>query len=523
MSKGKKLALFAGLILILAAAVIVIAVLQSNGVLQTGEESSEESSFTVEDEYLLQHEKTEIASIQVRNSAAEYTLISKLTESQDSSGNQTTQQSWNLKDHEDWELTTSAVSSLASIGSALKSTSTIAEKKAEVDLANFGLDKPYAELTVTYTDGSSVVVSLGDTTPDGSYRYAMLSDRDGIYTVYKSVATYAEYDLTNLREITIEQINVEEELDYLLLEKKGSRPIEVGRWADGEKHEGIYDSSVYKFLQPYTWNASVVTGNISDMFAEYASVSVEKLIEADAADLDKYGLGENSFEHHVKVTTRAEVADSNDSSSENSSAAEAKKTYEYHTADYYFGKSASDDGSMIYFRQGGSKDVYTVKASSLDCFNFDAFEYLQKLVFLYNIQDLDGYTVSGTANGKTYEASILRQNESEISSVEDSSAERLEVFYINGSLVDDSAFKKQYQRVIGVAIDYEITSEEGKPAYDPKDKITLEYHFSDGTSHTVEFYRLNEFYYVTPWGDSWMACNAKQFDDMWDGFAAFEE
>ena len=99
MSKGKKLALFAGLILILAAAVIVIAVLQSNGVLQTGEESSEESSFTVEDEYLLQHEKTEIASIQVRNSAAEYTLISKLTGSQDSSGNQTTQQSWNLKDH----------------------------------------------------------------------------------------------------------------------------------------------------------------------------------------------------------------------------------------------------------------------------------------------------------------------------------------------------------------------------------------------------------------------------------------
>ena len=256
------------------------------------------------------------------------------------------------------------------------------------------------------------------------------------------------------------------------------------------------------------------------MFAEYASVSIEKLVEAGAKDLDQYGLGDESFEHHVKVTTRAEVEDS---SSADSSAAEVKKTYEYHTADYYFGKSASDDGSLIYFRQGGSSDVYTVAASSLDCFNFNAFDYLQKLVFLYNIQDVDSYRVSGTAGDHHYEASILRQDEAEVSSTEESSAERLQVFYLNGKLVDESAFKKQYQRIIGLAIDYEITAEEGTPAYDAKDKITVEYQFTDGSAHSVEFYRLNEFYYVTPWGDSWMACNAKQFDDMWTGFAALEE
>lgn len=59
----------------------------------------------------------------------------------------------------------------------------------------------------------------------------MLSDRDGVFTVYKSVATYAGYDLTNLRSITIEQINVEEELTYLLLEKKklsSNRDFHVG-------------------------------------------------------------------------------------------------------------------------------------------------------------------------------------------------------------------------------------------------------------------------------------------------------
>ena len=43
MSKGKKLALFGGVLLVLIAAVVVIAILQSQGIMPTGEESSEES------------------------------------------------------------------------------------------------------------------------------------------------------------------------------------------------------------------------------------------------------------------------------------------------------------------------------------------------------------------------------------------------------------------------------------------------------------------------------------------------
>lgn len=508
MSKGKKLALFAGILLVLIVAVVVIGIVQKG---QSANESSEESSSWVSnDEYLLQYDKTEIASIEVKNQAASYILVSKLTQTEDSSGNQKTEQTWTLQGHEDWELTASAASNLANLGSALKSVSVIAEKKADVDLGNYGLNSPYADVTITYTDGTKVTVYVGNTTPDGTYRYAMLSDRDGVFTVYKSVATYAEYDLTSLRNITIEQINTGEELTYLLLEEKDSRPIEIAYWEEGETHEGIYDSSPYKFLQPYIWNASVVTGNVSDMFSEYASVSIEKLVEPNAADLDQYGLGEDSFEHHVKLRTRVEVTSADNSSSD----AETKKEYEYHEVDYYFGKAAGDD--LIYFRQGGSKDVYTVKASSLDCFEFDSFEYLQKLVFLYDIQKLDGYKVTG--NGKTYECSILRQDESEVSSTEESSAKRLEVYYLDGELVDETPFKRQYQDVIGVMMDYEIGPDEGTPKYDAKDKVTMEYYMSDGTTHKVEYYRLNEFYYVTPWGDSWMACNASQFDAIWEGF-----
>lgn len=508
MSKGKKLAVFAGVLVLLIAACLVIAVLQKNGVMPGGD-SSEESSSTIStnSEYLLQRDKTEIASIDVKNEGAEYTLVSKLTQSQDSSGNEKTEQSWYLKDHEDWELTSSVINSLSSVGSALMQVSTVAENKAEVQLANYGLSKPYAEMTVHYTDGTSVTVKVGDTTPDGSYRYAVLSDHDGVYTVYKSVATYAAYDLTNLRSITIEQINVEEELTYLLLEEKDGRPIEIRTWEDGETHDEIYDTSPYKMLSPYgDWPWTVVTGNLSDYFSSYESVSIEKLVEADAADLDKYGLGDTSFEHHVKVTTRVQ-----DTSSENSGSDTVK--YEYHTADYYFGISAGD--GLIYFRQGGSNDVYTVKESSLDCFDFEPFDYIQKIIFLYDIQKMDSYSVTG--NGQTYECSILRQDESEVSSTDESSAERLAVYYLNGVLKEEKAFKTQYQNVIGIMMDYEIEPGE-ELQYDKNDKVTITYHYTNGETEKVEFYRLNEFYYVTQWGESWMACNAQQFDTMWKGF-----
>ncbi len=526
MSKGKRLALFGGILLILIAAVAVIAVLQNQGIMPTGEESSEESSWSTETEHLLEYDATEIETIEVENDAATYTLVSKLTETEDSSGNTETEQTWTLKGYEDWELTSASISNLTSIGSALRGVSTVAETKDSVDLANFGLDDPYATVTIHYTDGHEVTVYVGNETPDGVYRYGMLSDREGVFTIYKSVATYAGYDLTNLRSITIEQINVEEELSYLFLQEKGSRPIEIELRDEDDTNEKIYDSSAFKMLQPYDWYAAVVSGNVGDMFAEYTSVSIEKLVESDAEDLDQYGLGEESFEHHVKLTTRAEVeSDADESSSEDSSAQEAEPVYEYHTVDYYFGTSAgtNEDGEeLIYFREGDSNDVYTVAATSLDCFEFEPFEYLQKLVFIYNIKELEGFKVTGTAEGQSYEGRILRQDESEVSQTEESSAERLEVYYLNDKLVDGSAFRTQYQKVIGIMMDYEIEPGAEAPDYDEKDKITMEYYFTDGTTHTVEFYRLDEFYYVTPWGDSWMVCNASQIDLMWEGFSALE-
>ena len=78
----------------------------------------------------------------------------------------------------------------------------------------------------------------------------------------------------------------------------------------------------------------------------------------------------------------------------------------------------------------------------------------------------------------------------------------------------EDLFKDIYQLLIGIRLDYEILDE--KPAYDPNDKITIKYTSVGGKTVTVELYRLSDLYYVTPYGDTWMACNMQQIKTLWE-------
>ena len=109
---------------------------------------------------------------------------------------------------------------------------------------------------------------------------------------------------------------------------------------------------------------------------------------------------------------------------------------------------------------------------------------------------------------------MLRQDEADVDSAEDSSAKRLEVYYFDDILTDEDLFKDIYQLLIGIRFDYEILDE--TPAYDPNDKITIQYHPLEGKTVTVELYRLSDLYYVTQFGDTWMACNMQQIKTLWE-------
>ena len=204
------------------------------------------------------------------------------------------------------------------------------------------------------------------------------------------------------------------------------------------------------------------------------------------------------------------------SAAQSESSVKAEKTYEYHDVDYYFGTDAGD--GLIYFRQGDSTDVYTVDSSVLKSYSFEPFDYLQHLLYLFPINDLESFSFTAKrtpdAAYEMHKGSVLRQDEADVASTEDSSAKRLEVYYFDEILTDEDLFKDIYQLLIGIRLDYEILDE--KPAYDPNDKITIKYTSVGGKTVTVELYRLSDLYYVTPYGDTWMACNMQQIKTLWE-------
>ena len=514
MSKGKKLLIFGIIIVLIAGATAGISILRDRGVIPDPE-SSEESSvhFESSSTQILDYDAEDIESIKVKNTAAAYTLVSSTATEKDSSGNSVSVQKWTMTEHPDWELSTDAVKNLVGIATGLRQVAIVAEDKSTANLAGFGLASPVANVTITYSDGREVTLSVGDTTPDGIYRYAMLSTLNEIFTVYKSVDTYAEYTLTNLRNIVINAIHTDETLYYLFAQKKDERPIEIEYSKD--ERENIYDPSYLRFISPYTWDSAIVSGNIPENFTKYETPTISELIESEAADLAKYCLAEDNFEYHLKLTTRMEVQ-TDSSAAQTESSVKAEKTYEYHDVDYYFGTDAGD--GLIYFRQGDSTDVYTVDSSVLKSYSFEPFDYLQHLLYLFPINDLDSFSFTAKrtpdAAYETHKGSVLRQDEADVASTEDSSAKRLEVYYFDEILTDEDLFKDIYQLLIGIRLDYEILDE--KPAYDPNDKITIKYTSVGGKTVTVELYRLSDLYYVTPYGDTWMACNMQQIKTLWE-------
>lgn len=64
--------------------------------------------------------------------------------------------------------------------SDLVATRCVVENKDSI--AEYGLDKPTGKITITLSDGTTTVLSVGDTVPSEGGYYGMLDNADGVYT-----------------------------------------------------------------------------------------------------------------------------------------------------------------------------------------------------------------------------------------------------------------------------------------------------------------------------------------------------
>ena len=61
------------------------------------------------------------------------------------------------------------------------------------NFADFGLDNPRITVTINTVAGETVVVNIGNDSPDGNYAYANVSGSNDIYTIYSTKVLIAQY------------------------------------------------------------------------------------------------------------------------------------------------------------------------------------------------------------------------------------------------------------------------------------------------------------------------------------------
>ncbi len=492
MSKGKKLIFMAvGLILLVAA---VIGVTKYNEYQASLE--PEESSSSIVLKNLIENEKANIKSINLLTAEDSITLIPNGVK--DTTG----EIIWALEGHEDWSLKTTHTSivSMATLFQVYKEIETNVTDQGRLD--EFGLKNPKSLLTITMKDGTQQQVKIGILSSDGKYAFCQLVGDDTVYACNSTYSSYARFTKQTIRLEKIEnEINFDEDLQYLFMQKKGERAVEI-QYDPSELSSVTSESDVflmqnYKFIEPYTASHIRVRRDILDTyFKNLIEITVVEMIDADCADFEQYGLGEEPEYHEIIKTLSA------DGSTEN-------------VTDYYYGYTYGPNNEYIYFREAGSSMVLGISADFMASRNFSPLFFVNKLVYLNALTNIQSGSV--TLGNETYEFSVKRQD---ISGQDGAKAEdALAVYRVNDKLVDTDAFLDMYQAMISVAQDYEIVGEE--PAYDESDKVSMTFVYNDGTVDTITYYRLSEFYYVTAADDDiWFACSDAYVEAIIEGIEA---
>ena len=172
-SKNFRIILFS--VIGLAVLGLVVLLLSVTSPSEGEEENTTAATTTLDPALVLQPEdKGDIVSITLENALGSFTA--RLHDHDGDSH-------WIIDDFDIDEnmLSQTMLQSLAATVSNMTARSVIEENPA--DLAQYGLDKPQATVTVNYTDGS-FVMKIGDVVTSGSANYIMINDEPTVYSYY---------------------------------------------------------------------------------------------------------------------------------------------------------------------------------------------------------------------------------------------------------------------------------------------------------------------------------------------------
>lgn len=87
---------------------------------------------------------------------------------------------WVMPSDKDFLVKQEEIETVLDAFSDLEATRCVVKNKDSI--GEYGLDKPTGKITITLSDGTTTVLSVGDTVPSEGGYYGMLDNADGVYT-----------------------------------------------------------------------------------------------------------------------------------------------------------------------------------------------------------------------------------------------------------------------------------------------------------------------------------------------------
>ena len=407
----------------------------------------------------------DVSKVEVKNNSDSYTVEMK------------SEDSYSVEGLDGFDLNKTSISALKSDSAGVAATQLV-EEQAE-DLSIYGLDSPKAEATITYKDGETLSLAVGNEAAGDAGTYVTVNGESKVYlfnsakvdTFAYPLLEYASKEITPSQEEAVAAANggeVSSSSDgqtqtpqFAKMTLSGTvreEPIVV------EPAEAISGISQFNITSPKEKAADYT--KISEYVGAVYGLTADEVVAVNPtdADLESFGL---------------------------------KEPYSKIVADFDVGTvtSSPDAAGNVYVMNGDRTNVvYRIEAETLTWLSATYTDLASKLLFTPNIKDVKTMTV--TTPDKTYVFNLTSVVDEDLLDTP-----RDILFYkdnqdapegtitttitYEGKELDEEIFKDYYQNMISVSTDEETTEQ---PTGDPIFSVKYEYADTSRTPDVVEFY-----------------------------------
>lgn len=418
---------------------------------------------------LIEKVPADITKIKINNNRGDYEISSytpktKTNETDPTTGKvkeKTDATIYKIIGYEDFKLQDGVADEVANACSTLEFTSVSAENAAD-NLKDFGLDKPRATVTVTYTDNTKSVFKVGNDAAQNLGTYVMFGSGKSVFLCDKEKVSKFLLGINDYISHTINEsasdASTSEFKTLTLSGSKFSRSVTLKPNPD-TKHVTAANIMVSP-IQTYADDseASTVTGAVRGLMAK----SVAK-VNPSSSDLSNYGLANPYAKLH------AEYSD---------------------TTVNLLASKPNSKGDCFLMKDGG-KVVYIIASASIPWVNTTEKKLISNYVFNPELSGLKNMSVS--FKGKNYDFNIKTTTvkTTDDKGEENSTTETTTKY--KGKNLDEGNFETFYKNVTLLT-----KAEKGNPSASGTPALTVKYTYSGSrTPDTVAFYKSGAKYIAT--------------------------